>query len=127
MNLIALKVKFNNQICGALAKIIFDNGEHTFMFHYDVDYLLDEASPAISLSLPKRSKPFYSHQLFGFFDNMIAEGWLKREQTKLQRIDEDDHFSLLLNNGQDLPGAVTVIYDEQLSNLLKDNFKIQIP
>ena len=55
---------------------------------------------------------------------MIAEGWLKREQTKLQRIDEDDHFSLLVNNGQDLPGAVTVNYDEQLSNLLRDNFKI---
>lgn len=124
MKVIALNVKYNHRTCGTLAKFIFDDGEHTFMFHYDYDYLLHEKSFPVSLSLPKRSKPYYSNELFGFFDNMVAEGWLKKEQAKLQRINEDDHFLLLLNNGQDLPGAVTVDYDEQLSNLLKENFKI---
>lgn len=122
MKVIALNVKYNGQTCGTLAKITFDNGENAFMFHYDFDYLLQEKSFPVSLSLPKSSKPYYSNELFGFFDNMVAEGWLKKEQSKLQRINEDDHFLLLLNNGQDLPGAVTVEYDEQLSDLLRKNF-----
>jgi len=43
-----------------------------------------------------------------YFSGLVSEGWLKRVQAREQRIDPDDEFALLVNNGDDLPGAVTI-------------------
>ena len=124
MNVVALQVKYGNKTCGHLAQVTYEDGLRIFMFQYDAEYLQQSDSRAISLSLPKDESPYYSKELFGFFDNMLAEGWLKKEQSKMLRIDKNDHFQLLLNNGEDLPGAVTVSYDEELSYLLTKNLKV---
>ena len=43
-----------------------------------------------------------------FFENLVSEGWLRKLQSQQQKIDENDRFGLLLANGGDLVGAVTV-------------------
>lgn len=51
-------------------------------------------------------------------ENLVAEGWLKKIQSQAQKIDENDSFGLLLENGKDLTGAVTILRgsDELLQN-----------
>ncbi len=43
-----------------------------------------------------------------FFENLVSEGWLRKLQSQHQKIDERDRFTLLVENGKDLVGAVTV-------------------
>jgi serine/threonine-protein kinase HipA len=44
-----------------------------------------------------------------YFENLVAEGWLRKVQAQAQRISEGDRFGLLLENGRDLVGAITVL------------------
>ncbi|MDQ2077431.1 HipA N-terminal domain-containing protein [Marinimicrobium sp. ABcell2] len=42
------------------------------------------------------------------FDNLVSEGWMRHTHSVTQKISETDRFGLLLNNGADLTGAITV-------------------
>lgn len=65
--------------------------------------------PAISLTLPKSSQEHRSRHLFPFFFNMLSEGSNRLSQSRLLRIDEKDHFGILLATPQhDTVGAITV-------------------
>ncbi|RKR70989.1 HipA N-terminal domain-containing protein [Marinobacter nauticus] len=75
-------------------------------FQYDKQYLL--FGRRLSLSLPLQSEPFESEGLPAYFSGLCSEGWLRRIQAFEQRIDPDDLFTLLINNGLDLAGAVTI-------------------
>ena len=119
----ALKVSYNDELCGYLAKFTNTSGKRLYMYKYVSEYIDKKYSRAISWSLPIQNEPFYSEQLFGFFDNLLSEGWLRREQAKILNVSESDSFSLLMQNGADLPGAITVIHDEQLSHLLEPYFQ----
>src|SRR5690554_2031404 len=79
----------------------------TVTFQYDTRYL-QLRQPPLSLSLPLRKEPFVSEGLPPFFSGLVSEGWLKRVQAREQRIDPEDNFSLLVHNGGDLPGAVSI-------------------
>jgi serine/threonine-protein kinase HipA len=79
----------------------------TVRFQYDSAYL-QLRQPALSLSLPLQEEPFESEGLPAYFSGLVSEGWLKRVQAREQHIDPDDEFSLLVHNGDDLPGAVTI-------------------
>lgn len=92
----------NGMVAGLLAR----NGK-TVWFQYDRAYL-QLRQPPLSLSLPLREEPFESKGLPPYFSGLVSEGWLKRVQATEQRIDPDDDFSLLVHNGDDLPGAVTI-------------------
>ncbi len=96
------KVFYNNQLAGVLAET-----ESGFRFQYHSDYLA--GGTPISFTLPLQEGAFVSAQLPGFFENLLAEGWLRRLQMQEQRIDESDRFGLLLANGRDLVGAVTIL------------------
>ena len=78
-----------------------------FRFQYHREYVLDGGDP-ISFSLPVRIEPYDSELLHGFFSGLVSEGWLKNLQSRTQKIDEKDEFSLLVANGHDLIGAVTI-------------------
>jgi len=119
----ALHVSYNDEPCGYLAQFSDALGTRVYMYVYTKAYLAQNSAKAISLSLPLREDPYYSKHLFGFFDNLLSEGWLKREQAKQLNINEIDHFSLLVKNGADMAGAVTVSFDEKLSDLLKPYFR----
>lgn len=75
-------------------------------FQYEADYL--ENGLPLSLSLPLRAERFESDGLPAYFSGLCSEGWLRRIQSFEQKIDPNDRFTLLINNGLDLAGAVTI-------------------
>ena len=77
-----------------------------YVFTYDAAYL--SVGPAISFGLPLRKEPFVVKELHPFFAGLVSEGWLLNVQSQSQRIDKNDKFGLLLANGLDLVGAVTI-------------------
>ncbi|MBJ7276976.1 HipA N-terminal domain-containing protein [Marinobacter salarius] len=79
-------------------------------FQYDKDYL--RSGKPLSLSLPLRPEPYESEGLPPYFSGLCSEGWLRRVQAFEQRIDPLDEFTLLVNNGKDLAGAVTIEPEE---------------
>ena len=95
------KVFYNKRFAGLLSET--PNG---FTFSYDPDYLA--GGTPLSFTLPLQEASFHSEHLQGFFSNLVSEGWLRRLQTQQQKIDESDRFGLLLANGRDLIGAVTI-------------------
>ena len=94
----------NKILAGILSEI--NNG---YSFTYDQAYYNDNSKPAISLTIPKTQMSYTSEFLFPFFYNMLAEGANRVLQSKQLKIDEKDHFGLLLATAQyDTIGAITV-------------------
>jgi HipA-like protein len=92
-----------------LAGYLTKTDNHEYIFQYDDAYLSDPQAPAISLTLPKKKEEYRSKKLFPFFFGLLSEGVNKQTQCRLLRIDENDHFSLLLQTARsDTIGAVTV-------------------
>jgi serine/threonine-protein kinase HipA len=97
---------YNN---GKLAGYLKKTEEGTYIFRYQADYYQDSETPAISLSLPKMQIEYRSKTLFPFFFGLLSEGVNKQTQCRLLKIDENDHFSLLVKTAYaDTIGAVTV-------------------
>lgn len=96
-------VYMSDQLAGTLERK--PNGE--VVFQYDRDYLGMALSP-LSMSLPLQEEPFVSEGLPAYFSGLVSEGWLRRVQSQRQHIDPNDRFALLVRNGRDLPGAVTI-------------------
>ena len=90
---------------GLMAGVI-ENVNDQYIFTYEREYLA--GGVPLSFKLPLREEPFISNELMPFFENLVSEGWLRRLQSQQQKIDEQDRFGLLISNGKDLVGAVTV-------------------
>ncbi|MDX5477980.1 MAG: HipA N-terminal domain-containing protein [Cyclobacteriaceae bacterium] len=100
------KVLFKNEEAGILTQ--HDDG--SFSFRYHDTWVADENKQSISLTLPKTEREFHSKFLFPFFFNMLPEGSNKHVVCKLNRIDTEDHFGLLMATAKyDTIGAVTII------------------
>ena len=94
---------------GSLAGVLTEENRNHYVFIYDDNYYNDAAKPAISLTLPKTQKEYFSEFLFPCFFNMLSEGINKKLQNNQLRIDEEDNFGLLMATAQlDTVGAVTV-------------------
>ena len=91
---------------GTPAGLLHETAEG-FSFAYLSEYVTSRRQ-AIAYSLPVQTAPFSSKTLFPFFENLVSEGWLCRTQAQVQHIDERDRFGLLLANGKDLIGAITI-------------------
>lgn len=104
------KILFKNEEAGILTQ--HDDG--SFLFRYHDNWVADNNKPSISLTLPKRDQEFHSKFLFPFFYNMLPEGSNKQVVCKLNRIDHEDYFGLLMTTAKnDTIGAVRVIKDEK--------------
>lgn len=79
-----------------------------YTFQYYGDYLSNEATPAVSLTLPKQEETYFSTTMFPFFDGLIPEGWLLSIVTHNWKLSERDRFGLLLVACKDCIGAVSV-------------------
>lgn len=100
------KILYKNQEAGML--IQHDNG--SFTFAYNNSWISNETKPAISLTLPKSQQEYHSDFLFPFFYNMLPEGSNKQIVCKLNRLDSNDYFGLLLTTAKnDTIGAIKVI------------------
>jgi len=90
-----------------------DNG--SFTFRYNDSWMTDSKKPGISLTLPKNKQEYHSNTLFPFFYNMLPEGSNKEVVCKLNRIDPNDYFGLLLTTAKnDNIGAIRVLKIESL-------------
>src|SRR5580698_4665856 len=79
------------------------------VFTYDPTYL-ELRKPAIAFTLPRRAEPYINENgLHPFFDNLVAEGWLRNAQARALKVNPEDLFALLLAFGHDCAGAVSVI------------------
>lgn len=79
------------------------------VFTYDPTYLVAR-HPAVAFTLPRQEAPHVCEAgLHPFFDNLVAEGWLRNAQARALKIDPNDRFALLLAFGHDCAGAVSVI------------------
>jgi serine/threonine-protein kinase HipA len=79
------------------------------VFTYDATYL-EAGHPAIAFTLQRRAAPYICEQgLHPFFDNLVAEGWLRNAQARALKVDPGNRFALLLAFGRDCAGAVTII------------------
>lgn len=97
---------YNN---GLLAGFLEKTREGEYQFRYDKEYLNNPKTSAISLTLPKSKEIYRSKVLFPFFYGLLSEGANKLTQCKLLKIDEQDHFSLLLKTAKnDTIGAITI-------------------
>lgn len=95
---------------GEEAGILLQNNNGAFEFHYHKEWVQDSSKPPISLTFPKTTETYKSEYLFPFFYNMLPEGSNKHVACHLNRIDQNDHFGLLLTTAKtDTIGAVTII------------------
>src|SRR6202158_3087389 len=79
------------------------------VFTYDPAYL-ETKQPEIAFTLPLQSQPHICEPgLHPFFDNLVAEGWLRDAQARALKIGPGKRFALLLAFGHDCAGAVSVI------------------
>jgi HipA-like protein len=94
---------------GILAGVLTEEGRNAYVFRYEDNYFKNILSPAISLTLPKTQQEYRSAFLFSFFYNMLSEGVNRQLQSRQLRIDENDHFGMLLSTGQkDTIGAIEI-------------------
>lgn len=90
------------------------------VFTYDPAYL-EQGRPAIAFTLPRRATPHISEQgLHPFFDNLVAEGWLRNAQARALKVDPANRFALLLAFGHDCAGAVSLIDPAPVGQLSLD-------
>lgn len=100
------KILYKNQEAGML--IQHNNG--SFTFKYENSWMSDATKPSIGLTLPKTQQEYHSDFLFPFFYNMLPEGSNKQIVCKLNKLDSNDYFGLLLTTAKnDNIGAVKVI------------------
>ena len=112
---LAGKVFFHDRLAGILEK----TGPYQTTFQYNPGYLASQ-SPKIAHSLPLQKEPYVCTEgLHPFFDNLVAEGWLERAQTRLIGRQNVSRFELLLSFGRDCAGAVSVV-DDHPSTLIED-------
>jgi serine/threonine-protein kinase HipA len=94
----------NGLLAGTLEK-----NDQGYVFRYNDQYFKNPSRYAVSLSLPKTQQEYHSKTLFPFFYGLLSEGINKQTQCRLLRIDENDHFSLLLATAStDTIGSITV-------------------
>jgi serine/threonine-protein kinase HipA len=93
---------------GRLAGILEELDDGGYRFTYASNYLADPDAEPISLTLPRRSEPYESEEMFAFFYGLLSEGSTRRLQSALLKVDEDDAFGLLVATAGDAIGSVTL-------------------
>ena len=100
------RILYKYEEAGVLTQL--DDG--SFEFRYHKPWVDDPSKPSISLSMPKTNEVIRSEFLFPFFYNMLPEGANKQAVCFHLRIDESDHFGILVATANtDAIGAVRVI------------------
>ncbi|QBL10527.1 type II toxin-antitoxin system HipA family toxin [Rheinheimera sp. D18] len=110
----------NDNLAGTITEYSVQAG-YEYEFRYDTTYL-QSGLAKIGTNLPLTDAPLRKNHLPTFFTNLMSEGWIKRHQAQLARLDVDDKFGLLLAHGAELIGPVKI-----LPSLLKDEEADHIP
>lgn len=81
---------------GEAAGLLSQHDDSSFTFRYLDAWMADSSKPPISLTLPKTQQEHHAISLFPCFYSLLPEGTNKQVVCKLNRIDQDDHFGILL-------------------------------
>ena len=100
----ALAVWWEDALVGSLR--VDRDGE--MRFAYDADWLADPASPALSISLPKRAEPFRARACRPFFEGLLPEGAQRDAIAAVFGVSPGNEFALLERLGGDVAGALTL-------------------
>lgn len=108
----------NHILAGTITEYLVPAG-YEYEFRYNATYLQSGLSK-IGTNLPLTDAPLRKNHLPAFFTNLMSEGWVKRYQAQLARLDVDDKFGLLLAHGAELIGPIKVLpnqlTDEELDH-----------
>ncbi len=97
----------NDRLAGTITEYSVQAG-YEYEFRYDTNYL-QIGLARIGTNLPLTDVPLRKNHLPAFFTNLMSEGWVKRHQAQLARLDVDDKFGLLLAHGAELIGPIRVL------------------
>ncbi len=99
------EVLYKTAVAGILTQL--DDG--SFVFRYSDAWFQATNKPSISLTLPKTKQEYHSKFLFPFFYNMLPEGSNKQVACFEMRIDSNDLFGLLMVTAEsDTIGAIQI-------------------
>lgn len=101
----ALDVFLGSKLIGSL----WLDQKRKFTFQYSLDWINDQISIPISLSLPRREDLFSDDQARPFFANLLPEADIRRVIASKLGISEDNDFALLEIIGGECAGAVSVL------------------
>jgi len=93
------KVFVQNRYAGLLK----EKSRDEYIFTYEKEYLEDKDTMPVSLTMPKRKKPYKSDVLFPYFFNILSEGENRKMQSQWLHIDEFSYscrYCLLLHNSK---------------------------
>jgi serine/threonine-protein kinase HipA len=79
------------------------------VFAYAPEYLADENSKAISISLPLSERKFDPVRTENFFEGLLPEGFTRRCVAEWLRADERDYIAILAGLGKECLGAIKVV------------------
>lgn len=100
------KVLVNGKLAGILSEYKSDKSLR-IVFQYKEDYLV--CGSPIGYHFPLTATPFESDELPPFFENLASEGWLRKAQCEQGGIAYNDTLGLLLSNGAELIGALSIV------------------
>jgi serine/threonine-protein kinase HipA len=99
------QILVNGRLAGILSE--YKNGKSVrITFQYEDDYLSSGAP--IGYHFPLKSAAFEWGELPPFFENLASEGWLRKVQCEKDDIANEDTLGLLLANGKELIGALSI-------------------
>ena len=81
-------------------------------FKYNLDYLANENSRAISINLPLKEEYFSPLETKTFFEGLLPEGFTRHTLAGWLRVDENDYIELLSKLGKECLGAIKITNDE---------------
>lgn len=100
-----LGVWLETRLVGALTQNIHGD----LGFAYDKAWLADEGSQPISISLPKRGKPFTHKACNPFFDGLLPEAGQRRAVAKVVGVSHGNVYALLDSLGGEVAGALAFL------------------
>lgn len=81
-------------------------------FTYDQAWVEDASSPAISISLPKRSASYGRRETRAFFDGLLPEAETRRVVAQILGVSPGNPFALLERLGGEVAGALSLLSPE---------------
>jgi len=93
------------QMVGTLQQL--PDGRHAFA--YSDQWLRNDQSYPISLSMPKRSEPFDDRSTRAFFGGLLPDDELRRRLARSLQVSEKNEFAMLAEVGRECAGAIALL------------------
>jgi serine/threonine-protein kinase HipA len=97
---------------GQLAGYLEEQGGGSWQFSYLPEY----DGLAVSLTMPKRTKPYRFSTFPPLFDGLLPEGLQLEALLRKHKVDRNDLFGQLMIVGEDMVGSLTVRPAKYLSD-----------